>query len=99
MLRAGNTAEQAVTGVGGAHAARALVAVQRQGIRGEVFAPKSLFETLLQRLCLLEQPLGPVGASEHGSDLGCPAAGRVNVALHFTQGDRALRQAAVGMRY
>src|SRR5262249_36845607 len=62
-----------------------------------LFAPKSPLEALLQRLRLLLQFPGPFRVSEHGGELGRPTAGGVDVALYFTQGDGALRQAAVGM--
>src|SRR5581483_8961350 len=51
-LGGGDSGEQAMSGVGGAHPARLLAAVERQGIGSQVAAPEPLLELCPQRFSL-----------------------------------------------
>src|SRR5260221_5311132 len=87
-----------MAGVRGAHAARALIAIQSQGVRAKVFTPKNLFEAIAQRAGLLLEVVGLPRTAEDTRHLGGDALRRIDVALNLAQRDRALGQMAVGMK-
>ena len=93
----GDAGEEALPGVGGPHPAGPLVAVQGQGVGGQLLAPECLLEPLAQRLGLLRQLRGPVRPPQHGSQRRAGPPGGVDVALHLAQSDGAMRQRAVGV--
>ena len=87
-----------MAGVGGAHPAGALVAVERQHVGAELLVPEGLVEAVAQlggaavhRGHLL------VAALEAAGDRGGGAPGGVGVGLHLDQRDRAAGERAVGV--
>ena len=93
----GDAGEQALAGVGGAHAAGPFPAVEGQGVGVEVFAPEGRLEALPQRRRLAVQFVGPPRAPQDAGQQGGGAAGRVDVALDLAQGDGSGRGRAVGV--
>src|SRR5262249_33533127 len=97
VLAAGDAGEQHLAGVGAAHAAGALGAVERERIGLDLRAPEARLEALGQQRGLrLERaravvPSQPPRAARHR------LLGAVDVGLHLRQRDRALGQAAVGV--
>ncbi len=94
-LRADQPHRQAVPGIRGAHPALLLCAVQRQGVRGEVFAPERALEAgpelLRERTLTAAQRFIPErqGHLRHGPP------GREHVALHLAERDGPLGQPPV----
>src|SRR5258707_6580491 len=87
-----------MAGVRCAHAARALGAVEGQGVRAKVFTPKYLFEAIAKGAGLLLEVVGLPRTADDTRHLGGDALRRIDVALNLAQRDRALGEMAVGMK-
>ena len=95
VLGARDAGEEALPGVGRPYAAGPLVAVQSQGVGGQLLAPERLLEPLPQRLSLLRQLRRPVHPPQRGSQRRTGPLGGVHVPLNLAQSDGAMRQRAV----
>ena len=97
MLRRGNSAKQHLPGVRCPHAARALLAVERDRIGADVFAPERRLELFGKLAGLGIKRVAARGYAEPARRARRQALGRIDIALHFAQRDRSLRQRAVGV--
>ena len=96
-ILAHDAGEQQLPGIGGAHAARRLVAVERQRIGAELLAPERLLETLGEQLRLgLELAHHVETAEPPGAARRQPLGGE-HVALHLGERDMAFGELAVGV--
>src|SRR5262249_58490588 len=82
-LRCGNAPEEAMACVRRPHAARLLVAIQRERIRGFCLAPELLFERRAKPLRLIVQPRGAMVIAQRFGHPRRTAARLVDVALPF----------------
>ena len=94
---AGDPREQAVPRVRGPHLAPPLLAVERQGVGGDLLAPEVLLEFLAQLLGLPLQLLGVIVLAEQAGQRGGRLARGVDVPLHLAEGDRTLHEPAVAV--
>ena len=79
------------------HAARLLLPVQRQRIGAQVFAPESILEPFGERGGLGVERLTALVLAEPARRACRQALGRIDIALHLAEGDRPLRDRAVGV--
>src|SRR5690349_11427680 len=74
-----------------------MVAIERDGVGVQLFAPEGVFEFAANALGLLVQLGGAVGFSECRGHDGGGAASGVDVALHFAERDGPARERAIGV--
>jgi len=86
-----------VPGVRCADAALAFFAVQRDGIRGEFFAPEGILESLPEHIGFSPQVRAALVKTQGRGDFGDGALSRIHVSLHLAQCDGCVRQAAILM--
>src|SRR5690606_25368253 len=96
--RSRESREEQMPGIGRADLARALLAVERNGVRAEVVGPEAIVEALAQRLGLGDQLAGERGLAERLRELRGTPLRVVDVALHLAERDRALGKRAVRVR-
>ena len=97
-LVADDPGHEAVSRIGGAYSAGPLVAVQRQGIGGEVVAPEGALETLLQDMRLALECGGLSRMAERSRQNGRRPFRRKHIPLNLAKSDGSLRQRAVRMK-
>src|SRR5260370_15746158 len=98
MLLARYAAEQRLPGVGGAHAAPLLVAVERHRVSADLLAPETILEASLQRLRLLQPSPFEGAVAENGRQLRGAIPGCIGIALHLAERDRRIGEPAVGVK-
>src|SRR5689334_15200812 len=86
-----------MTGIRGAHAARALVAVERERIGADLLAPEGTLEAFAQRLGLAVQLRRELRHGEGARAARNAALGVIDIGLHLGERDRTAREAAIGM--
>ncbi len=93
-----NPAEEAMTGIGGAHLARALVPIQRERVGRLGLAPEVRFERRTKPLGLASQLLRARSVCQSVRHAGRRQTRFVDIGLHFTQGDWRLRQRSIRVK-
>src|SRR5690606_23005128 len=90
---------QDVSRVRRAHAARLLLAVERERVGIEALAPELLVEPLAEPRRRVLEPGGAQRLADSAREPGSSKLRLVDVALHLRERDRARRERAVGMRH
>src|SRR6185312_7381021 len=86
-VRARDAAPEDVAGIRRAHAARPLVAVEREGIGAQVLAPEVLLEARAKLARRLLERARPLRLPEHPGEARRVDAREIHVALHLAERD------------